>query len=74
MLPIIALIGRPNVGKSSLFNRLVRQNKSITHDVAGVTRDRVYGEMLEGETRAAGCGCATLAAEDAAAGEAARTA
>lgn len=53
MLPIIALIGRPNVGKSSLFNRLVRQNKSITHDMAGVTRDRVYGEMLEGETRAA---------------------
>ncbi|OIO01267.1 MAG: ribosome biogenesis GTPase Der [Desulfovibrionaceae bacterium CG1_02_65_16] len=53
MLPIIALIGRPNVGKSSLFNRLVRQNKSITHDLPGVTRDRVYGEMYEGDQRAA---------------------
>jgi len=53
MLPIIALLGRPNVGKSSLFNRLVRQNKSITHDRPGVTRDRVYGEMYDDELRAA---------------------
>lgn len=51
MLPIIALLGRPNVGKSSLFNRLVRQNKSITHDLPGVTRDRIYGEVTEEEVR-----------------------
>lgn len=51
MLPIIALLGRPNVGKSSLFNRLVRANKSITHDVPGVTRDRIYGEVTEDEVR-----------------------
>ncbi|MDR3641454.1 MAG: ribosome biogenesis GTPase Der [Humidesulfovibrio sp.] len=53
MLPILALLGRPNVGKSSLFNRLVRQNKSITHDLPGVTRDRVYGEMFEDDLRMA---------------------
>jgi len=51
MLPIIALLGRPNVGKSSLFNRLVRQNKSITHDLPGVTRDRIYGEACEEDVR-----------------------
>ncbi len=53
MLPIIALLGRPNVGKSSLFNRLVRQNKALTHDLPGVTRDRLYGEMYEEGTRLA---------------------
>jgi GTP-binding protein len=49
-LPLVALIGRPNVGKSTLFNRLVKKRVSITHDMAGVTRDSIYSEV-RGETR-----------------------
>ena len=44
MLPVIALVGRPNVGKSTLFNRLTRRRDAIVVDVPGVTRDRHYGE------------------------------
>src|SRR5690242_14346153 len=51
MLPVVAIVGRPNVGKSTLFNCLTSSRSALVSDFPGMTRDRQYGEASIGKHR-----------------------
>ena len=64
MLPVVALVGRPNVGKSTLFNRITRTRDAIVANYSGLTRDRKYGEARYEERRFMVVDTGGLSAED----------